>query len=216
MGLDRSYFLPLHPFLRWRIGKELAADAIGTCFLAGFMPVRVYDVQFFSQELSVAIEWRMAEHCTAEAQIEMRNADLPAHLLALIRRKSLHWLPGTLCRQFCRLETRKGFVLSKACAWQSTYRCFKETQISKRKRDAKRHHVNCIKEEDIFISNIEINLYWYLIGKGFPFWKYTESDSRLHRWRTFSKLPLNFLELALFNITVPSTFLFHFPFSQLS
>ena len=41
---------------RWRIGKELAADAVGTCFLAGFMAVRVYDVQFFSQEISVAIK----------------------------------------------------------------------------------------------------------------------------------------------------------------
>ena len=43
-------------FLRWRIGKELAADAVGPRFLAGFVAVRVYDVQFFSQEISVAIE----------------------------------------------------------------------------------------------------------------------------------------------------------------
>ena len=43
-------------FLRWRIGEKLAADGVGTCFLAGFMPVLTNNVQFFSQEFSVMVE----------------------------------------------------------------------------------------------------------------------------------------------------------------
>lgn len=62
-GLDpSSVSLPFMAwFLRWRVGEKLAADGIGAHFLAGFMTFHVNNVQFFSQEVSVMVKWRMTE-----------------------------------------------------------------------------------------------------------------------------------------------------------
>lgn len=47
---------------RWGIGKKLAADNIGARFLAGFVAFHFNNIQFFSQEISVIVEGRMAEY----------------------------------------------------------------------------------------------------------------------------------------------------------
>ncbi|KAK2508996.1 hypothetical protein MC885_007752, partial [Smutsia gigantea] len=44
-------------FLQWGVGEELAADGVGTCFLAGFVLVHFNYVQFFSQEISVMTQY---------------------------------------------------------------------------------------------------------------------------------------------------------------
>lgn len=44
------------------IGEKLAADSIGARFLAGFVAFHFNIIQFFSQEISVVVEGRMAEY----------------------------------------------------------------------------------------------------------------------------------------------------------
>lgn len=93
VGLEHSCNRPcvLRPsvarFLRRRIGKELAAGDVGTCFLTGFMPLHINHVQFFSHEISVMIKRRMTEHWTANHISGRRHKMLALTTLRLVNPK---------------------------------------------------------------------------------------------------------------------------------